>query len=77
MIITFSILTCHFMKENVLEENVAVKKAIAKNLAYLNIAVALYFLAFFVPASFSNIREALADQNLVPVILVEYVFECC
>ena len=74
LIITFSILTFHFMKENVLEENVTVKRAVAKNLAYLAIAAVLYFLAFILPISFSYIREALADKNLVPVILVEYVF---
>ena len=74
LIITFSILTFHFMKENVLEENVTVKRAVAKNLAYLAIAAVLYFLAFFLPISFSYIRDALADKNLVPVILVEYVF---
>lgn len=73
VIITFCILTYCYFKKNTLEDNVAVKRAIARNLIYLLIAAIVYVLFYFTPASFNIIREALSDRGILGVIVVEYV----
>ena len=74
IIVTFSILTYHYFKKNTLEDNVAVKTAIAKNLAYLLLASVLYFIFYFLPVSFNALRMLLGNNAVAGVILVEYFF---
>ena len=70
---TFSVLTYRYFKKNTLEDNVAVKTAIAKNLAYLLIASVLYFIFYFLPASFNTLKMLLSNSGVAGVVLVEYV----
>lgn len=55
-----------------MEDNADIKKAIAKNLFYLNFAAVFSFVYNIVPASFPFIRNALADRGLLSLILTHY-----
>ena len=69
----FSILVYRYTRKNILEDNVEVKRAVVKNLAYLLIATLISFLAHVLPVAFNRIREALAGNLVLQVIVVEYI----
>lgn len=62
VIIGFSVLTYFLFRKNVVQENVQVKKAIAKYLLYLNIAVVIAFISYLIPSTFSKIRAAFEGE---------------
>ena len=62
VIIIFCILTYCHMKKNILEDNIDMKRAVARNLVYLLIASILYFIYNIIPSMFTVIRAALADK---------------
>ena len=69
IIIIFSLLTFFFAKKNSLQDNTEIKKAVAKNLLYLNIVAILSFFYNLVPVSFPFIRAAFKDHLVVSVVL--------
>ena len=73
VIIVFSLLTGCYVKRNVLEDNVQVKRAIAKNLLFLVISIILTVISNILPASFPAIREAFEDRGLISLVLIDYV----
>ena len=73
IIITFTILTYCYTKKNALEDNTAVKKAIARNLQYLMISAIISYVFNTVPAFFPLIRAAAAEEGVIVVILTNYI----
>ena len=63
--IVFSLLTYCFLKKSALQENVEMKKAVAKILLYFVISVIIN--SNSIPASFPTIREAFGDS----IVLIE------
>ena len=71
-IIVFCVLTYCYMRRNTLEDNVEVKRAIAKNLLYLLIAALFGFLYNIAPAFFGIIMEPLRDHGVVAFVMINY-----
>ena len=72
-IVVFSVLTYRYMKTHTLEDNAEVKRAVAKNLVYLLIAVFSSLLSDIAPISYPIIRSMLGDNHLVELILLYYI----
>lgn len=69
----FGLLLFIYIKKNTLEENVAVKKAVAKILLYLFINSILTFIGNVAPATFPVIRDALIDESVISLIVINYL----
>lgn len=69
VMITFSILTCRYMKNNILESNVEVKRAVAKSLVYLLVSSFFSFISHVLPVVHPIIRGALGSSVLVLFLL--------
>jgi hypothetical protein len=65
----FSALIYKYMKNNVLEDNAEVKRAVAKNLIYILVTAFLSFFSDIAPISYPIIRNVLGDS----IILVELI----
>ena len=74
--IVFSLLTYCFLKKSALQEDVEMKKAVAKILLYFVIAIIITILSNSIPAAFPTIREAFRDKGAANLIsLIEFVVE--
>ncbi len=72
--VTFCILIFLYIKKNALEDNVEVKKAVAKVLLYLAIFSVLSFVCNVIPPVINpRIRGALGDRNVISLIVINYV----
>lgn len=71
IIIVFSILTYCYVKNNILEDDVEVKKAVTKIMLFLFILSLVSFFANVLPSSSLFIK---AEKMLVIVILFNYIF---
>ena len=71
-IATFGLLLFIYIKKNTLEENVDVKKAVAKILLYLFVYSILTFIANVAPATFPVIRDVLVDESVISLIVINY-----
>ena len=68
-----SILTIVYVKRNVLEGNKAVKKAVAKVLAYLAVASILSFINSVIPAANPAVRRLLPPDDIASVVAINYI----
>ena len=68
-----SILTIVYIKRNVLEGNKAVKKAVAKVLAYLAVASILSFINSIIPAAIPGIQTLVPPNDIASVVAVNYI----
>ncbi len=73
IIIICCILTFVYIKRNILEDNVTVKKAVAKVLFYLTITSILAFINSVTPALVPTIRAALLDESVAGLIAIIYI----
>ena len=72
--VTFSALSYHFFKKNVIQgENASIKKAVAKNLIYYVVVAVVAFVANILIPVNSRIRSSLASQ----AVLYAVVFDWC
>lgn len=70
--LVFSLLTYCYVKKNHLNNNVEIKKEVAKNLYYFAIASIFTLIYNVAPAASSPIKTALRDQGIIATIIVNY-----
>ena len=73
--IVFSLLTYCYAKKNLLEDNVEIKKAVAKNLYYFAIASIFTLIYNVAPSASPSIKAALRDQGITAVVATNYFFQ--
>lgn len=69
IIFVFSLLTYCYIKKNTLEDNVEIKKAVARNLYYFALASVFTLVYNIAPTASSPIRMALSDRVVATVVL--------
>lgn len=72
--LVFSLLTYCYVKKNVLEDNVEIKRAVSKNLYYFAIASIFTLLYNVAPSASPSIKTALRDEGITAIIVINYVF---
>ena len=72
IIFAFSTMTYIYIKRNTLESSVDIKKAVVKNLVYLNFAAIFSVITNIAPSIFPLIRTAFANSFL-SIILTNYI----
>ncbi len=74
LISIFGILTLRYVKKNTIQENPAIKKAIAKNLLYLSIKVFLVVAIYVVFFGFSSLRQYIEERTGdILFVALEYI----
>ena len=71
----FSFLTYCYAKKNVLEENVEIKRAVARNLYYFTISSIFTLIYNGGPALSSPIKLAISEKGIIPTVIVYYIFQ--
>jgi hypothetical protein len=75
IIIVFSLFTYCYVRKNVLEDNVEIKRAVAKNLYYFTISSVFTVIYVVAPPSSAGIKAALEGQSIVVFIIINYFFQ--
>ena len=75
VIITFSVLSYHYFKQNTIEgENADIKRAVAKNLVYFFVMAIIAFLTSILPVTTSRFRMILLRRSVLSVTLFNWFF---